>query len=220
MACTVDYKSILVQRVLSTQVEPVDKLQRHNLFQMFLIVNNLCVRAIIDGGSSNNLVSSKLVKTLGLSTRALPHSYHVQWFNNSGKAKVTQSARVHFSIGSYHDYADFDVVPMQACSLLLGHPWQYDNNVVHHGRQNRYTFMFKGKTIALLPLSPAVIVQYEKKLAEKKKGHDKDFSKPTNEPSSNMKEVLFALKSVLADHDEPCYAFNLYIAYISTWSCF
>ena len=89
VACTADYKSILVQRVLSTQVEPVDKLQRHNLFQMFLIVNNFRVRAIIDGGSSNNLVSSELVKTLGLSTCALPHSYHVQWFNNSGKAKVT-----------------------------------------------------------------------------------------------------------------------------------
>ena len=69
VACTADYKSILVQRVLSTQVEPVDKLQRHNLFQMFLIVNNFRVRAIIDGGSSNNLVSSELVKTLGLSTR-------------------------------------------------------------------------------------------------------------------------------------------------------
>ena len=136
---------------------------------MFLIVNNFCVRAIIDGGSSNNLVSSKLVKTLGLSTCALPHSYHVQWFNNSGKAKVTQSARVQFSIRSYHDYADFDVVPIQACSLLLGYPWQYDNNVLHHGRQNRYIFIFKGKNIALLPLTPAKIVQYEKELAEKKK---------------------------------------------------
>ena len=31
-------------------------------------------------------------------------------------------------------------------------------------------------------------------------------SKPLNEPSSNMKEVLFALKSVLDVHDEPCYA--------------
>ena len=43
-------------------------------------------------------------------------------------------------------------------------------------------------------------------LKRKKKGHDKDSSKPANEPSSNMKEVLFSLKSALADHDEPCYA--------------
>jgi hypothetical protein len=31
--------------------------------------------------------------------------------------------RVHFSIGMYSDYADCDVVPMEACSLLLGRPW-------------------------------------------------------------------------------------------------
>jgi hypothetical protein len=116
---------------------------------------------------------------------------------------------VHFSIGLYHDYVDFDVMPMQACLLLLGRPWQYDNNVVHHGRQNRYTFMHERKTIALLPLTPAEIVQYEKKLAEKKKhGHDKDSSKSAIIQSStiNMKGVLFALKSILADHDEPRYA--------------
>ena len=46
----------------------------------------------------------------------------------------------------------------------------------------------------------------KRNLLKRKKGYNKDFSKPTNEPSSNMKEVLFALKSVLADHDEPCYA--------------
>ena len=50
-------------------------------------------------------------------------------------------------------------------------------------------------------------MQYEKELAKKKKkGLDKDSSKPLNEPSSNMKEVLFALKYVLAVHDEPCHA--------------
>ena len=37
----------------------------------------------------------------------------------SGKAKVTQTYRVSFSIGSYANSVDCDVVPMQACSLLL-----------------------------------------------------------------------------------------------------
>ena len=65
----------------------------------------------------------------------------------------------------------------------------------------------KKKTIASLPLTPAEIVQYEKELAEKKKKVlDKVSSKPLNEPSSNMKKVLFDLKSVLVVHDEPCYA--------------
>ena len=59
----------------------------------------------------------------------------------------------------------------------------------------------------LLPLTLDEIVRYEKELAEKKKkGLDKDSSKPLNEPSSKIKEVLFALKYVLVVHDEPCYA--------------
>jgi hypothetical protein len=35
-------------------------------------------------------------------------------------------------VGSYTDYADFDVVPMEACSLLLERPWEYDKDVAHH----------------------------------------------------------------------------------------
>jgi hypothetical protein len=77
---------------------------------------------IIDGGSFNNLVSSDLVMKLGLTTRPHPHPYHIQWFNGSRKAKVTKTCRVSFSIGAYANFVDCDVVPMQACSLLLGDP--------------------------------------------------------------------------------------------------
>ncbi|WVZ52027.1 LOW QUALITY PROTEIN: hypothetical protein U9M48_003122 [Paspalum notatum var. saurae] len=45
----------VVQRVLSAQVEHEDKLQRHNLFQIYFIINKCRVRTIIDGGSCNNL---------------------------------------------------------------------------------------------------------------------------------------------------------------------
>jgi hypothetical protein len=47
---------------------------------------------------------------------------------------------------------------MQACSLLLGRPWEHDNDATHRGRSNNYTFMHKGKKITLVPLSPAEIV--------------------------------------------------------------
>lgn len=80
-----------------------------------------------------------MVEKLCLTTQQHPHPYYIQWFNNCGKLKVTRVAKVHFSIGSYHDYAVCDVVPIQACSLLLGRPWQYDRDVVHHGRTNQYT---------------------------------------------------------------------------------
>ena len=110
-----------MQRTLSTQLEhEPEMLQCHNLFHTFLIVKDCRVCTIIDSGSCNNLVTSDLVKKLGLTTRAHSKPYHLEWLNNSGKAKVTRSAQIHFFVGSYHDYPDFDVVPMQACSLLLG----------------------------------------------------------------------------------------------------
>jgi hypothetical protein len=84
---------------------------------MFLIVKDCRVHTIIDGGSCNNLVNVEVVKKRGLTTREHPHPYHIQWFNNNGKVKVTKTSRIYFSIGSYHDFADFDVVPMDACSL-------------------------------------------------------------------------------------------------------
>src|SRR5213075_130559 len=153
---TEKYRTLIVHRALSTKVESDDKIQRHNLFHTFLIVKDYRVHTIIDGGSCNNLVNTEVVKKLGLPTREHTHPYHIQWINNSGKVKVTQTARVHFSIGSYHDYADFDVVPMDACSLLLGRPWEFDTDALHHGRTNKYTLMHKGKKIVLLPMSPAV----------------------------------------------------------------
>src|SRR5437016_8097889 len=153
--------TLIVHRALSTKVESDDKIQRHNLFHTFLIVKDCRVHTIIDGGSCNNLVNTEVVKKLGLPTREHTHPYHIQWLNNSGKIKVTQTARVHFSIGSYHDYADFDVVPMDACSLLLGRPWEFDTDALHHGTTNHNTLIHKGTKIVLLPMSPAEIVKYE-----------------------------------------------------------
>jgi hypothetical protein len=121
-AATETYKALIVQRALSATVCDDDNSQCHNLFNMFLIVKDYRVHTIIDGGSCNNLVNVESVKKLGLTTREHPHPYHIQWFNNNGKFKVTQTARVHFSIDSYHDFVDFDVVTMDACSLLLGRP--------------------------------------------------------------------------------------------------
>jgi hypothetical protein len=159
------FRSIIMHRVLSMQLQQPEKLQCHNLFQTFFIINNRRARVIIDGRSCNNLVSSYLVKKLGLTTRPHPHPYHLMWFNDARKAKVIHTSRVSFSIGSYASSVDCDVVPMEACSILLGRPLEFDNDATHHGRSNTYTFMHKGKKITLLPLTPAEIVQADKERA-------------------------------------------------------
>jgi hypothetical protein len=105
-------KTYVAQWFLSAQVDTSEKLQRHNLFQIFFIIKDCRVRTIIDRESCNNLVSTDFVAMIGLTTRLHTHPYYIQWLNNIGKAKITHTAHVHFSIGTYHDYADCDVVPM------------------------------------------------------------------------------------------------------------
>jgi hypothetical protein len=112
------------------------------------------------------LVSADFMAKIGLMTRLHTHPYYIQWLNNSGKAKVTHTTHVHFSIGTYHDYVDCDVVPMQACSLLLGCPWEFDTDAIHYGRSNKYTLVDNGKQITLLPLTPNEIVQCDRAIAE------------------------------------------------------
>jgi hypothetical protein len=125
---------------------------------------------IIDGGSCNNLASSDIVDKLALTTK--PHPYHIQWLNNSGKAKVTKLVPINFAIGSYHDVIECDVIPMQACHILLGRPWQFDKDSMHHDRLNQYSFLHHDKKIVLHHMSPEAIMHNDVIAARKTKSHD------------------------------------------------
>ena len=53
--------------------------------------------------------------------------------------------RLNFSVGDYTDTVICDVLPMDACHLLLGRPWQYDRHATHEGRSNTYSFWKAGR---------------------------------------------------------------------------
>jgi hypothetical protein len=70
-------KTYVVQWVLSAQVDTSEKLQCHNLFQIFFVVKDCRVHIIIDGGSCNNLVSADFVAKIGLMTHLHTHPYYI-----------------------------------------------------------------------------------------------------------------------------------------------
>jgi hypothetical protein len=146
--------------------------QRHTLFQMKCVIKEHSRRVIIDGGSCNNLASAEMVDKLALCTKLHPQPYYNQWLNNSDKVKVTRMVRVNFSIGSYHDSIDCDVVPIQACSMLLAKPWQYNIDSLQHGRTNQYSFVHIGKKLVLHPISFEAILKYELARASKLKNQE------------------------------------------------
>ena len=111
---------------------------------------------IIDGGSCSNVVSLSMIEKLGLQTMTHPHPYNIQWLNQSKGIQVNSRCLVSFSIGkTYKDELWCDVIPMDACHILLGRPWLYDRRVMHNGYLNTYSFTKDGKKITLAPLAPS-----------------------------------------------------------------
>nr|VDD29652.1 unnamed protein product [Brassica oleracea] len=77
-------------------------------------------RFIIDSGSSENVISSDAVKKISLPDEPHPTPYKIAWLEQNNDFLVTRRTMVSFSIGdSYHDKTDCDIVPMDACHLLL-----------------------------------------------------------------------------------------------------
>jgi hypothetical protein len=166
------YESLMVHQVLSAQMERAEQNQRHTLFQTKCVIKECSCLVIIDSGSCSNLASAEMVEKLSLATEPHPQPYYIQWLNNSGKDKVTRLIRVEFAISSYHDSIDCDVVPMQACSMLLGRPWQFDKNSLHFGKTNQYSFVHNDKKIVLHPMSPEAILRDELARARKFKNQE------------------------------------------------
>ena len=69
------------------------------------------------------------------------------------KSLLIKKCLVKFTIGKfYKDEIWCDVIPMDACHIVLGRPWQYDRKVTHDGEKNTYTFWKDGSKVVMLPL--------------------------------------------------------------------
>jgi len=50
---------------------------------------------------------------------------------------------------------------MDACHLLLGKPWLFDNHVIHYGHANTYAFKYIGHNLTLTPLPTTKLLKYK-----------------------------------------------------------
>ncbi|GJR75260.1 putative reverse transcriptase domain-containing protein [Tanacetum coccineum] len=132
---------------------------KHIIFQSTCTILGKVCTFVVDSGSCDNLISEEAVQKLGLKTENRPKPYKLQWLKKGGDVTVSKRVLVAFSVGTtYKDNVWCDVVPMDACHLLLGRPWEYDRNTTHNGRANTYSFLFDGVTITLMPNKPKVLV--------------------------------------------------------------
>ncbi|XP_070037857.1 uncharacterized protein, partial [Nicotiana tomentosiformis] len=158
----------VVRRIMTINLGSNSKEQRENIFHTRCGIKGKTCSMIIDSGSCANVVSSYFVEKLGLACMKHPTPYRLQWLNDSGEQKVNKQCMISFNVGRYEDDILCDIVPMQACHILLGHPWQYDRNVFHDRRKNRYSLELNGRKFTLAPLSPSQVFEDQKRLRETK----------------------------------------------------
>ncbi|XP_021746168.1 uncharacterized protein LOC110712051 [Chenopodium quinoa] len=146
----------VVRRILYTK--PVqDMQQRENLFNTRCKVKDRICSMIIDSGSCTDVVALELVNKLKLPTRDHAKPYKLNWLDNDSGVRVRKQALVAFAVGNFCDERWCDILPMTACQILLGHPWQFDRKAIHDGVTNVYTVKTnEGKKIKLLPLPPKI----------------------------------------------------------------
>ncbi|XP_060210616.1 uncharacterized protein LOC132637560 [Lycium barbarum] len=160
---------LVVRRNLSTiSLENEEHVQRENIFHARCRVKGKVCSLIVDGGSCANVASQTLVEQLKLPTLKHSRPYRLQWLNECGELRVTKQVLVKFNIGAYQDEVKCDVVPMQACHLLLGRPWQYDRAAIHDGQANTYAVQSEGKSLILKPLSPKQVIEDYRRMKELK----------------------------------------------------
>jgi len=87
-----------------------------------------------------------------------------------------------------------DVLPMDACHLLLGRPWKFDRNVIHNGRSNTYYFKLNGRSYTLIPLLPSQVQLIHKPNLEENTSEKALFLSETRvERSINKDKTILAL---------------------------
>jgi len=114
--------------------------------------------------------SSTLIEKLFIPTISHPKPYSLKWLNDGGDIKVSKRALISFSIGrKYKDNVLCDVVPMSACHILLGWPWQFDRRVIHDGFKNTYSLIIDKEKIVLNPLLPNQVHKTKPRLEVRKR---------------------------------------------------
>ncbi|GKB65049.1 putative nucleotidyltransferase, ribonuclease H [Tanacetum coccineum] len=148
---------LVIRRALAADSTEDGVWLRNNIFHTRCTSHGKVCDVIIDSGSCENVVSETMVKKLSLKTEKHPRPYKLSWLQKGKSVHVDQRCLVHFSIGDkYRDKVWCDVVPMDACHLLLGRPWQFDRRTIHDGMRNTYSFDKDGGKIVLGPSKPLI----------------------------------------------------------------
>ena len=112
---------LVIRRALSGLATQEDNEQRESIFHTRCTIGGKVCSLIIDGGSCTNVASKTMVDKLKLAASPHPSPYTIQWLNHGKGIQVSSRCLLSLSIGkTYKDEIWCDVIPIDACHILLG----------------------------------------------------------------------------------------------------
>ncbi|KAK9750350.1 hypothetical protein RND81_02G190000 [Saponaria officinalis] len=115
--------TLVLCRVMHSQPTPLEDDQRQQIFQMRCTVMVKICHVLIDSESCTNAASTMMVEKLKLPTLNHPQPYKLRWLSRGTEVQVDKQIILPFSIGkAYSDQVMCDIIPMDACHILLGRP--------------------------------------------------------------------------------------------------
>jgi hypothetical protein len=89
-----------------------------------------------------------------------------------------------------------------AYHILLGRPWQFDTDCVHHARSNQFSLLHHDKKIVLLPMSPKAIVRDDIARAAKAKSENNKIVKSVANKKDEIRLKGICLLATTSDSNE------------------
>ena len=81
---------------------------------------------------------------------------------------VNQQVKVPFSVGTYKDEVNCDIVHIEAGHILLGRPWKFDGKIIYNGLTNEITFTHLGTKFVLHPQTPSLMAKDQLTMQDKR----------------------------------------------------
>jgi hypothetical protein len=103
------------------------------------------IDTLLDIISQANLISEEAVNKLRLKTKIHHKPYSLNWIRKNKKLPITKQCVIKFAITyKFVDEVICDVVPLEACGMVLGSPYLYDHKAIFSREHNRYHLTKEG----------------------------------------------------------------------------
>jgi hypothetical protein len=137
--------------------EPTDPEYGEHLFYSQMWVKGIALHFIVDRGRQKKLISSEVVKQLGLSTTPHPQPYNIVWLHQGRDLLISHQCRLSYNIHPFKDEVLCDVSPLDVCDVLFVQPYMWKHHATYESQPSSVIVNLGGNIYRILEIVPTTV---------------------------------------------------------------